>query len=136
MPVANLLQSRRTRRVPRPQKPVNAIRNPTRIGDKDACMTQFWRRFRIRFEFGPAGKSLLARDDELHIMQSHILPHAGIVRTSPAKMLATQPGKRPFISSAEVPQQFAGLLLLLFEIQDFLLRMPGPQDRRKRFIGK
>src|SRR5262249_36905015 len=36
------------------------------------------------------------------------------------------------VSGSDRPQELAGLLFLLFEVQDCLLHMPGPQVRRKR----
>ena len=40
--------------------------------------------------------------------------------------------RRGIVPARNRPQQFAGLFLLLFQIQDCLLRVPGPHDRRKR----
>src|SRR5438067_1271456 len=51
-------------------------------------------------------------------------------------MLASHSGQRISVSTADGAQQFAGLFLLLFQIQDCLLRVPGPHDRRKRVIEK
>jgi hypothetical protein len=46
--------------------------------------------------------------------------------------MAMQAQERRGIACPQSPQQFAGLFLLLFQIQDSLLRVPGPHDRRKR----
>jgi hypothetical protein len=47
-------------------------------------------------------------------------------------MISAQAGKSFCVSRSDRPQEFAGLFLLLFQIQDCLLRVPGPHDRRKR----
>src|SRR4051812_41731474 len=78
----------------------------------------------------------VARDDELGMVQGCFLLNGCGIFSGPPEMPASQPRQRLRVSSADSSQQFASLLLLLFQIQDCLLGMPGPHNRRKRVIGK
>jgi len=65
------------------------------------------------------------------------LPLRGYIRhLDPAEMLIPQSGKRVSASSPDCAHELARLFLLLFQIHDYLLRVPGPHDRRKRVINK
>jgi hypothetical protein len=69
-------------------------------------------------------------------MQSCFLLNGRVIFSRPPEMPPSQPRQSVSISRADRPQEFAGLFLLLFQIQDCLLRVPGPHNRRKRVIEK
>ena len=65
------------------------------------------------------------------------LPLRGYIRhLDPAEMLIPQSGKRVSASSPDCAHELARLFLLLFQIHDCLLHVPGPHDRRKRVINR
>jgi hypothetical protein len=114
MPGANLLQRRRTRRLPGPHKAANPIRDPLDVSNKDPRVTNVRRGLTVGFEFCPTGETLLSCNDKLSIMQAHILPHTSVVHVSPAKMPVSQPGECFPLSRTHTPQQFPSLFFLLF----------------------
>jgi hypothetical protein len=114
---------------------VNPIRDPLHVGDKKPGVAGARRRLGVGFQFCPTGEPLLPGDDKLSIVQGQFLAHCCVISVGPAEVLAAQAGKCVGASRANCAQQFASLFFLLFEIQDCLLRMPGPHDRRKRVIN-
>src|ERR1700727_694212 len=86
----------------------------------------------IRLQFGPTGEPLFPGEDKLCVMQSHKLAHDTFGYRCPAPMVSQQAAKSVSISRTDGSQKIACLPFLIFEIQDDLLRMPGPHDRRKR----
>ena len=102
------------------------------IRDEQSRVAGLRRRLGVGLEFGPTGEPLFTSEYELRIVQRHQLADRALVYCRPARMVTAQPGDGVRVSRPDRPQEIAGLLLLLFKIQDCLLRMPGPHDRRKR----
>ena len=84
VPFSNLLERRRTRRMPRSQQTVNAVGNPGHIRDEQSRVAGMRRRLGVGLELGPTGEPLFTSEHELRIVQSHKLAHGCFVQRRPA----------------------------------------------------
>ena len=134
MPIPDLLERRGTCRLSRAKQAERAVIDPLDIRDKDSRIAGIPLWIGVGSKFVPAGESLLPRNGELRIVQRHVAANGGVVRMDPLQMNFAEAQNCSVVAGTDALQQFPCLFFLLFQIQDFLLQVPGPHDRRKRIV--